>query len=198
MLPPNLPSVDTPTPMTPSAALTSLPPKKKSVLTTPSPELWEPPLPLPPTSQTETQSSLSPLMEPPSPETNLMMLCDTSLLRLQELSARRNLRTLAPTSSIKPQGRSATTSLSPRPKLIGFSTLSHSVQPVPHLDLSRLDRVMGPWRSWQEVVQLWRRQQLERAQEVQATHRRRVVESRRSLATRAKKTCSQLSTPLSD
>jgi hypothetical protein len=95
-------------------------------------------------------------------------------------------------------GRPATTSRSPRPKLIGFSTLSHSMQPVPHLDLSRLDHIMGPQRSWQEVVQLWRSQQLERAQEVQATHRRRVVESRRSLATRAKKTCSQLSTPSSD
>jgi hypothetical protein len=198
MLPPNLPSVDMPTPMTPSVALTSPPPKKKSALTTPSPELWEPPLPLPPTSPTGTQSLPSPLMEPPSPETNLMLLCDASLLRLRELSARRSPRTLATTSSVKPPASPATTPRSPRPKLIGFSTLSHSVQPVPHLDLSRLDRVMGPRRSWQEVVRSWRRQQLERAQEVQATHRRRVVESRQSLATRAKKTYSQLSTPSSD
>jgi hypothetical protein len=183
MLPPNLPSVDMPTPMTPSAALTSLPPKKKSALATPSPELREPPLPLPPTLPTGTQ--LSPLlpMEPPSPETNLIMLCDASLLWLQELSTRRSLRTLATTSSVKPRGKSATTPRSPRPKLIGFSTLSHSMQPVPHLDLSRLNRVLGPRRSWQEVVQSWRSQQLERAQEVQAMRRRRVVESRRSLAT---------------
>jgi hypothetical protein len=198
MLPPNLPSVDTPTPMTPSAALTSPPPKKKSALTTPSPELWVPPLPLLPTSPTGTLSSPSLPMEPPSPETNLMLLCDASLLRLREPSAHQSPRTLATTSSVKLLGKSATTSRSPRPKLIGFSTLSHSVQPAPHLDLSQLDRVMGPRKSWQEVVQSWRCQQLERAQEVQATRRRRVVESRRSLATRAKRTCSQLSTPSSD
>jgi hypothetical protein len=166
MLPLNLPSVDTPTPMTPSAAWTSPPPKKKSALAMPSPELWEPPLPLPPTSPPGTQSSLSPPMEPPSPETNLRMLCDASLLRLRELLARRNPRTRATTSSVKPPGKPATTSRSPRPKLIGFSTLSHSVQPVPYLDLSRLDRVLGPQRSWQEVVQSWRSQQLEHTQEV--------------------------------
>jgi hypothetical protein len=183
MLPPNLPSVDTLTLMTPSVVPTSLPQKKKSALATPSPELWEPPLPLPPTSPTGTQSLPSPLTEPPSPETSLMALCDASLLRLRELSAHRSLRTPATTSSVEPPGSPATTPRSPKPRLIGFSTLSHSVRPVPHLDLSQLDRVMGPWRSWQEVVQSWRRQQLEHAQEVQATRRRRVVESRRSLAT---------------
>jgi hypothetical protein len=195
MLPPNLPSVDMLTPMTPSAALTSPPPKKKSALATPLPKLWEPPLPPPPTSQAGTQSSPSLPMEPPSPETNLLMLCDASLLQLRELSARWSPRTLATTSSVKPPGKPATMSRSPKPKLIGFSTLSHSVQPVPHLDLSQLNCFLGLQRSWQEVVQSWRSQQLERAQEVQATCRRRVVESQRSLATRAKKTCSQLSTP---
>jgi hypothetical protein len=54
MLPSNPPSVDTPTPMTLSVALTSPPPKKKSALATPSPELWVPPLPLPPTLPTGT------------------------------------------------------------------------------------------------------------------------------------------------
>jgi hypothetical protein len=161
MLPLNLPSVDTPTPMTPSAAPTSLLPKKKSALATPSPELWEPPLPLPTTSPTGTQSSPSPPMEPPSPETNLRMLCDVSLLQREELSLRRSLRTRATTSSTRPQGRSATTSPSPRPRLIAFATLSQSVRTVPHLDLSRLDRAMGPRRSWQEVVQRWRDQQLD-------------------------------------
>jgi hypothetical protein len=48
---------------------------------------------------------------------------------------------------------SATTSRSPRPRLIAFATLSQSVRTVSHLDLSRLDRTMGLRRSWQEVVQ---------------------------------------------
>jgi hypothetical protein len=117
---------------------------------------------------------------------------------LREPSARQSLRSLATTSSTKPRGKSATTSPSHRPRLIAFATLSQSVRPVPHLDLSRLDRAMGPRRSWQEVVQRWRDQQLARAQEVQQTRRRRVIESRQSLATQAKMNCSQLSTPLSD
>jgi hypothetical protein len=198
MLPPNLPSVDTPTPMTPLAALTSPPPKKKSTLTTPSPELWVPPLPLLPTSPTGIPSSLSLPMEPPSPETNLTLLCNVSLLQQEELSLRRSLRTRATTSSTRPQGRSATTSPSPRPRLIAFATLSQSVRTVPHLDLSRLDRAMGPRRSWQEVVQRWRDQQLTHTQEVQQARRRRVIESRQSLVTRARRSCSQLSTPSSD
>jgi hypothetical protein len=95
-------------------------------------------------------------------------------------------------------GKSATMSFSPRPKLIAFSTLSQSVQPVPHLNLSRLNCAMGPQRSWQEVIRRWRDQQLEHAQEVQQAHRRRVVESRWSLTTQARKNFSQLSTPLSN
>jgi hypothetical protein len=198
MPPLNLPSVATPTLMTPSAAPTSLPPKKKSIHIMPSPELWEPPLPLPTTSPTGAQSSTSPLTAPPSPEANLRMLCNVSLLQREELLLRRSLRTRATTSSIRPQGRSAMTSPSPRPRLIAFATLSRSMRTVPHLDLSRLDRAMGPRRSWQEVVQRWRDQQLTRAQEVQQAQRQRMVKLRRSLATQARRNCSQLSTPSSN
>jgi hypothetical protein len=198
MLPPNLPSADMPTLTTLSAAQTLLLLKKKPVPATPSPERWGPPLPQPTTLEPGTQSSPSPPTEPPSLETSSMLLCSASPLCLRELSARWSPRTRATTSFTKPQGKSATTSPSPRPKLIGFSTLSQSVQPVPHLDLSRLDCAMGPQRSWQEVVQRWRDQQLAHAQEVQQACRQRVVASWRSLATQAKTNCSQLSTPSSD
>jgi hypothetical protein len=157
----NHPSADTPTPMTLLAAQSLLLLKKKPVLTTPSPELWEPPLPRPgTTSKPGTQSLPSPPTEPPSPGTNSPLLCSASPLRLREPSVHQNLRSLATTSSTKPRGKSATTSPSRRPRLIAFATLSQSMRPVPHLDLSRLDHVMGPRRSWQEVVQRWRDQQL--------------------------------------
>jgi hypothetical protein len=78
--PPFRPSANTPTPMTPSAVQTSPPLKKKSALAMPFPEPWGLPLLQPTTSQGGTQSSPSLLMGPPSPETNLMMLCDASLL----------------------------------------------------------------------------------------------------------------------
>jgi hypothetical protein len=195
----NHPSADMPTPMTLSAAQTLLLLKKKPVLATPSPELWGPPLPQPLTaSEPGTQSSPLPLMGLPSPEMSSMLLCSASPLCLREPLAHRSLKTQATTSFTKPRGESATMSLSPRPKLIGFSTLSQSVRPVPHLDLSRLDRAMGPRRSWQEVVQRWRDQQLAHTQEVQRARRQRVVASQRSLATQARKNCSQLSTPSSD
>jgi hypothetical protein len=133
----NHPSADTPTPMTLSAVQTLLLLKKKPVLAMPSPELWGPPLPRPTTTlEPGTQSSPSPPMEPPLPETSSTLLCSASPLRLREPSARRSLKTPATTSFTKPRGKSATMSPSPRPKLIAFSTLSQSNQPVPHLDLS--------------------------------------------------------------
>jgi hypothetical protein len=150
----NHPSANTPTPMTLSAAQSLLLLKKKPVLAMPSPELWGPPLPRPATtSEPGTRSSPSPPTEPPSPGMNSTLLCSVSPLRLREPSDRQSLRPLATTSSAKPRGKSATTSPSRRPRLIAFVMLSQSVRPVPHLDLSRLDRAMGPRRSWQEVVQ---------------------------------------------
>jgi hypothetical protein len=100
-------------------------------------ELWEPPL-LRPTTTSEpgTRSSPLPPTELPSPETSSMPLCSASPLRLREPSDRQSLRPLTTTSSTKPQGKSATTSPSHRPRLIAFVTLSQSVRPVPHLDLS--------------------------------------------------------------
>jgi hypothetical protein len=161
----NHPSADMLTPTTPSEA------------PIPLLELSRPPMPTsrpgtpPGVSEPRTRSPPSPPTGPPSPEANLRMLCDVSLLQREELSLRQSLRTRATTSSTRPQGRSATTSPSPRPRLIAFATLSQSVRTVPHLDLSRLDRAMGPQRSWQEVVQRWRDQQLARTQEVQQAHR---------------------------
>jgi hypothetical protein len=121
--------------------------------------------------------------ERPAPKRNSLPLCSASLQLKEDFLVRRNLshRVSGVTTSSTPLLKtSVTRSLSQEPKSNSFAMLSQAVRPV--LDLSQLNCASGPRRPWAGVAKTWREEQLQRAQDIQAEKRQRVINSRRQLS----------------
>src|SRR5260370_29379799 len=65
---------------------------------------------------------------------------------------------ISATTSVTPKQELPAPPSSQRPKLLGFSKLAQTV--TPHLDLSQYDLELGPRKTWQQLVEEWRGQQL--------------------------------------